>query len=150
MQLEQFKKIIGTAIKAEVEAFEFYSAAAAKVEGASLKAIFNELAAEERQHKAFLEKLLTQVKPASLDAKQDYKVSESVEKPQLSVRMKPVDAIALAMKNEDEAMRMYTELAKASVERDQKDMFVSLAQMEQGHKIRLEAMYTDMAFVEAW
>jgi hypothetical protein len=29
-------------------------------------------------------------------------------------------------------------------------MFVSLAQMEQGHKIRLEAMYTDMAFVEAW
>ena len=150
MKLEEFKKIIGMAIKAEVEAYEFYAAAAAKVEGASLKAIFNELAAEEKQHKAFLEKLLTQVKPASLDAKQDYKISESVEKPTLSVRMKPVDAIALAMKNEEEAMRMYTELAKASVERDQKDMFVSLAQMEQGHKIRLEAMYTDMAFVEAW
>ena len=41
----------------------------------------------------------------------DYKVAETVDMPRLSLDMKPAEAIALAMKKEEEAMRMYLSLA---------------------------------------
>ena len=150
MKIDEFKKIIALAVKSEIEAFDFYTAAAAKVTDANLKSIFQDLAREEKGHREYLEKLTTQVQPGSLDGAQDYRIAESVSKPKLSVTMKPADAMALAMKNEEEAMAMYTELAKVSKDNDQKAMFESLARMEQGHKTRLEDIYTNMAFVEAW
>jgi rubrerythrin len=64
--------------------------------------------------------------------------------------MKFVDAIVLAMKKEEEAMIMYRRFADASSNPEQKEMFLQLARMEQGHKARLETIYTDTAFVEAW
>jgi len=64
--------------------------------------------------------------------------------------MKPSDAIALAVKNEQEAMDMYTEMANCSTDAEQKKMFQSLAAMERGHKVKLEDTFTNMAFPEAW
>jgi rubrerythrin len=64
--------------------------------------------------------------------------------------MKPSDTIALAMKNEEEAMNMYTDLANCSSDQEQKKVFQALAKMEQGHKARLEDMFTNMAFPEVW
>jgi len=84
------------------------------------------------------------------DEAKDYKVSQTVEKPKLSLQMKPADAIALAMKEEEEAMEMYQALAASSKDSEQQDMFKALAQMEKNHKVRLEDMYTTMAFPEAW
>ena len=150
MQIDAFKKIIALAVKNEVEAYDFYTAAAAKMKDSNLKSVFQDLASEEKQHQEFLEKLTIQVKPASLEPVQDYRVAESVDKPSLSVSMKPADAMALAMKNEAEAMAMYTELARVSADQEQKALFESLARMEQGHKVKLEGIYTDMAYVEAW
>jgi rubrerythrin len=49
--------------------------------------------------------------------------------------MKPVDVIALAMKNEEEAMEMYTKMAECSTDAEQKRMFEAPANMEKGHKI---------------
>jgi len=150
MNVEEYKKIVASAVENEIEAFNFYSAAEAKVSEAGLKAIFKELADEEQKHRDFLQGLLTQAKPMSFDAAQDYKVAESIDKPALSISMKPADAIGLAMKNEEEAMVMYAELAKASVDKEQKAMFESLSRMEQGHKVKLEGLYNDMAFPEVW
>jgi len=150
MQAEEYKKIIAGAVANEIEAYEFYQGVSEKVEDGSMKAIFKELANEEKKHKNSLEGFLSNLKPMRFDAKKDYKISETVEKPRLSVDMKPSDAIALAMKNEEEAMNMYTELANCSSDQKQKEVFQALARMEQGHKARLEDMYTGMAFPEAW
>lgn len=150
MQIDEFKKIIALAVTAEVEAYEFYTAAAAKMKDPTLRSIFQELAAEEQQHQELLEKLTIEVQPASLAPVGDYRIAESVARPRLSVSMQPAEAIALAMKNEQEAMWMYTELAKVSADPGQRAMFESLARMEQGHKVKLEGLYTDMAYVEAW
>jgi len=84
------------------------------------------------------------------DESKDYKVAESINKPKLSMSMKPADAIALAVKNEQEAMEMYKEMASCSTDAGQKKMFQSLANMEQGHKVKLEDTFTNMAFPEAW
>ena len=64
--------------------------------------------------------------------------------------MKPADAIALAVKNEEEAMDMYKKMAECSADAEQKKMFQQLSNMEQGHKVKLEDTFTNMAFPEVW
>jgi len=150
MKAEDYKKVITMAVENEIEAYDFYKAAGEKVKDANLKTIFNDLAEEEKKHRDFLQGLLTQAKPMKFDEGKDYKISESVDKPKLSISMSPADAIGLAMKNEEEAMQMYSELAKASADKEQKEMFDSLARMEQGHKVKLEGLYSDMAYPEVW
>jgi rubrerythrin len=150
MQVEEYKKIISVAVGNEIEAYEFYAGVSEKVKNSNLKAIFKELADEEKKHKNSLEGFLSDLRPMRFDEKKDYKISETVEKPRLSLDMKPSDAIALAMKNEEEAMNIYTDLANCSSDQEQKKVFQALAKMEQGHKARLEDMFTNMAFPEVW
>jgi rubrerythrin len=64
--------------------------------------------------------------------------------------MKPIEGLVIAIKKELEAMQMYTQLANISSDEAQKNVFVELASMERGHKNRLEDIYTNMAFPEAW
>jgi rubrerythrin len=150
MKMDEYKKIVTMAIENEIEAYDFYTAVGEKAKDAGLKAIFRDLAAEEKKHRQLLEGLLSQAKPMTFDEVEDYKVSQTVDKPKLSMSMKPADALALAMKNEEEAMKMYTELAARSLGKEQKEMFESLARMEKGHKAKLENMYTSIAFIEVW
>ncbi len=150
MKVEEYKKVIAMAVENEIEAFDFYTAAGEKVQDANLKDIFKDLAEEEMKHRNFLQGLLSQVKPMRFDEAQDYKIAEAVAKPKLSIAMKPAEAIALAMKNEEEAMTMYAELARCSTDQEQKEMFEALSRMEKGHKVKLEGLYTNMAFPEVW
>jgi len=150
MKAEDYKKVITMAVENEIEAYDFYKAAGEKVSDTNLKSIFNDLATEEKQHRDFLQGLLTQAAPMKFDEGKDYKISETVDKPKLSLSMSPADAIGLAMKNEEEAMHMYSELAKASADKEQQKMFDSLASMELSHKVKLEGIYTDMAYPEVW
>jgi len=150
MKLEEYKKIISMAVGNEIAAFDFYTTVSKTAKDANIKAIFKELADEEKKHRSYLEGLLANPKTMHFDESADYKVAESVDKPKLSIEMKPKDAIALAMKEEEEAMVMYQALAASSKDADQKGMFNSLALMEKGHKTRLENMYTSMAFPEVW
>jgi len=151
MHIEMYKKILGMAIENEIEAAEFYQCVHDKTQDAKLQSIFDGLAEEERNHRALLECFLAdESRPMKFKAVHDYKVSETVEMPRLSMEMKPVDAIALAMKKEEEAMSMYREFAEASHDAGQKDVFENLARMEQSHKTKLEDLYTSMAFPEVW
>jgi rubrerythrin len=88
----------------------------------------------------------------SLNFKQvaDYKVSETVELPKLSLSMKPVDAIALAMKKEQQAVEFYTDLANQTNDSSIKQACLELAKMEAGHKNKLEGVYTDIAYIESF
>ncbi len=64
--------------------------------------------------------------------------------------MKPLDGLKLAIKKEEDAMEMYKGLSAVSKDADMKKMFDSLAKMETSHKVRLEDIYTNQAFPEAW
>jgi rubrerythrin len=150
VKAEEFRTTITFAIGNEIEAYEFYKGVSEKVKDSNLKQVFGELAMEETKHRHFLEGLLSGVKPMHFDEAKDYKVSQTIDKPKLSMSMRPADAIALAIKEEEEAMFLYTDLADLSTDPEQKKMFRSLATMEQNHKVRLEGMYTNMAFPEVW
>lgn len=151
MNTETFRDIMELAVQNELEAYEFYSGVAQKVSDQSLKQIFSELAGEEYQHRLLLQGFLDNPsKPLRFKAGADYKVAESVALPPLRKDMKPADAIALAMKKEEEAMEAYQVFAKISDDPEQSKVFQALAEMEKGHKVKLENLYTTMAFPEVW
>jgi rubrerythrin len=145
-----YKEILTFAVGNEIEAYEFYLGVSSKIKDANISAIFKELAEEEKKHRSFLEGLLSSGQPLQFEELSDYRVSETIDRPKLSLEMKPADAIALAIKNEEDAMKMYADLAKSANQSDQKKMFESLSKMEQGHKVKLEELYSSMAFPEVW
>ena len=151
MNTADYKKILTSAIGNEIEAYEFYANAASKTNDANLKSIFAEFAEEERKHKVLLESFLKNETTAmNFHTSSDYKISESVKLPALTTNMSFKDGVALAMKKEEEAMTMYRQFAEASVDKAQKDTFNQLAIMEQGHKVKLEELYNNTAYIEVW
>jgi rubrerythrin len=151
MKADDAKKIISTAIDREVESYTFYRGIADKVKDAALKSLFNELAGEEKMHREFLQGMLTKdVVKMHFDPSHDYKVGDSLPTPALTVDLKPIDGIVIAIKKELEAMQMYTQLANQSKDTETKRVFSQLANMERGHKARLEDLYTNLAFPEKW
>jgi len=151
MDTEEYRSIISNAIDREIEAYTFYRTVKEKVTDENLKNLFNELAGEESKHRKTLEALLTK-EPGKLafNTKRDYKVADTLETPPLSADLKPLDGLVIAIRKELDAMQMYTQLASLSVDPEQIELFESLAAMERGHKARLEDIYTNMAFPEAW
>lgn len=152
MTLTPYESVISMAIDNEIEAYDFYYALSQKNLDSAMKNIFDDLAKEEKNHRDILTAFLRNPdKPLKFKpAPADFKVAESVELPPLSLDMKPVEAIALAMKKEEEAMKAYLAFAYESDSAEQKEVFEELAKMEQGHKTKLEDIYTNMAFPEAW
>lgn len=151
MQIEEYRSIMSNAIEREIEAYTFYRTVREKVNDPALKDLFNELAGEEAGHRRTLEGLL--MKDASslhFDTKRDSGLARSLETPPLSPDLKPLDGLALAIRKELDAMQMYTQLAGSSTDEEQRKVFLQLASMESGHKARLEDIYTNMAFPEAW
>ncbi len=151
MTQDEFKKIISQAIDNEVEAYTFYRTVSDKAKDKKLKDLFDELAEDEAKHKLTLEGFLTKA-PEKLhfSTSQDYKVADALPTPPLTADLKPLDGLVIAIKKELEAMQMYTQLANTSADTAQKNIFTELASMERGHKSRLEDIYTNMAFPEAW
>lgn len=151
MTANDYKNILQMAIANEIEAYEFYLNAANKSKNANLKATFTELAEEEKKHKVTLEAFINnETKQMHFKETADYKISESIELPKLTANMSFADGLALAMKKEEEAMKMYQDFANASDNNAQKEMFVQLAIMEKGHKTRLEDIYSSTAYTEVW
>ena len=151
MTQDEYKKIISLAIEREAEAFTFYNSVAEKTIDNNLKAIFQELAEDEKKHRITLEGFLSK-DPDKLhfSASKDYKIADALPTPPLSTNLKPVDGLVIAIKKELEAMQMYTQLANTSTDEAQKNIFLELASMERGHKNKLEDIYTNMAFPEVW
>ena len=151
MKPEIAKLIIASAIQNEIDAFRYYTEVAAKVQSPSLKELFSELAEEERKHREFLEGILSKgtVKLNFAEGK-DFKVVDTLPVPAITGETTPVDGIVISIKHELEAMQTYTQLASLSTDIETQLLFSQLANMERGHKTRLEDLYTNMAFPETW
>jgi rubrerythrin len=146
------KDILAFAVSKEIEAYEFYLSASEKItKDENLAKMFEELAAQELKHRKFLEDLMHgDMHNFNMPEIEDYRISETVEKPKLTTDMKFAEAVALAMKNEEEAMGMYRRFADSSGDPEQKKLFEELSKMEEMHKVRLEEIYVNAAYAEVW
>lgn len=151
MILSEYKNIIKFAMENEIEAQKFYEEAAQKVANTQLKEMFTDFAKEEKRHREILKQVYISNRMGDyFDEGRDYHIAEEVDLPELSTDMKPADAIALAMKKEEAAMVQYTALAERCPEPDKKKVFLDLAAMERGHKLKMENAFVDIGFPEVW
>jgi rubrerythrin len=151
MDIDEFKKTIKFAIAGEVEAQIFYKEVSKAVESPQLKDMFMEFSEDEKQHAQILKGYLSK-DPESFqfDGSNDYKYSETVDKPKLSLSMHPADAFAFAMKNEEEAVELYTKLSEIATDPMIKKTFQELANMERGHKTKMENSFKNVTFSADW
>ena len=152
MEQTDLSTLFESAIESEIEANAFYKDAAEKVADPSVKAILEQLASEEKGHEALLRKMQSDPSlSVKFNAPQDWKVAESVEaSPPLTTSLAPADAFALAMKKEQAAVEFYSRLAEWATEGELRSAYENLANMERGHKSRLEKLYVDVGFPEAF
>jgi rubrerythrin len=146
------ERLFSIAIRREVEAHEFYLKMASRIDDTNAKDVFNKLAGEELGHKELLEKYMADpTLHMKFDAPPvDFKIAEATELPKFSMHMKPADAIALAMKKEQQAVEFYRQMAQGTRDADIKSVFEGLAQMELGHKARLESIFIEIGYPESF
>ena len=152
MDLEQYKQVIKDAIQSEIDAREFYEKIAEGIKDDFLKTTFDAFAKEEGKHEKILTKILNKenVTASHFNCDKDFKVAETIEMPDVTPDMDLKNAIGLAMKNEEIAMKKYTALADNCEDPELKLVFQDLASMERDHKFKMEQNFVDVAYPEIW
>lgn len=149
--MSDIHSIIELAMDREEDAYVFYTRVAGRTKDAAIRQLFTELASDELGHKQFLQGCLADPELLQkLPAPPDYKVAESVQAVELGVDLKPVDAVALAMKREQESADHYRQLAAGATVADYRRAFEGLARMELNHKYKLEQAFVDIGYPEAF
>ncbi len=152
MDLEKYKETISDAIQSEIDAKNFYGKVAEKMTDPHYQELFKKFADEEAKHEQTLRGILNNEKmdTSYFNFEKDYKVSETIEMPQVTTGMDMKSAIGIAMKNEEIAMKKYMALAENCADKELKEVFLHLASMERGHKFKMESTFVDVAFPEVW
>jgi len=135
-----YEAILEFGILKERQANRFYLAMAQRVAHKGIGSLFEELAAEELEHKAKLELELMKVGrvvDTTPDTEEinsmDYIVSESPE-----LDMDLTDALDLAVTKEDAAFRLYIDMASKARNEESRETILAMAQEEMRHKVRFE------------
>lgn len=138
------REILEFAISREVEAHYFFLALAGRVEDPRMRQVFEDLAAEELEHKARLE--LEMIKTGKIMPAEQmppgrpesgYIISNSDS----SLDIDYSDMLLLAMEKEDAAFRMYVNLIPNVSDVESREVLLALAQEEVRHKLRFQTEY---------
>lgn len=152
MDFEQYKQAISDAIQSEIDARVFYEKIAQGIKDDFLKKTFESFAKEEGKHEQILTRILNKenITTAHFNCDKDFKVAETIEMPEVTPEMDLKNAIGLAMKNEEIAMKKYMALAENCEDPELKLVFQDLASMERDHKFKMEQNFVDVAYPEVW
>ncbi|MFA5055878.1 MAG: ferritin family protein [Dehalococcoidia bacterium] len=144
--------IIGKAIQNEEDARLFYTDLAKKVKDKEAKEALTFMAGEEKKHKDFLVSYRDGKNKSALKMEDtvDYKVAEYNEKPDIKGDLKSKDVYLIAAHRELNSHNFYNALAEAQPKGEVKDMLLTMAQEELKHKEKVEYLYSNTAFTEAW
>ena len=115
----------------------------------NVKAMFREMADQERGHKRKLQHL-DEVKAAATAVEKvpDLKISDYLVDVEFRPDMSYQDVLILAMKREESAFKLYTDMANRSEDPDLAQLFRVLAQEEARHKLNLETEYDERVLTE--
>lgn len=145
------EEILEFAISKEVEAYHFYMALAGRVEARKMRKVFEDLAAEELEHKAKLEleimktgKTVPIQQTPSGRPDSDYIISDDPSPLDIDYK----DMLLLGMEKEEAAFRTYVNLVPNVHDEQSQEVLLALAEEEVRHKLRFETEY-DMLLKEA-
>ena len=149
MALDSVDRILDFAIVQEEKAARFYTELAEKMPHKHMKEALLAFAEEEMGHKAKLLRIKSGKQLQACEQRVlDLKIGDYLEAADPSGDIDYQQALILAMKAEEAAFRMYSDLASVTDNPDLKATLLGLAQEEAKHKLRFEIEYDDYILQE--
>ena len=148
MDFENLESLIAFAIGKEKEAADFYEENSESEMMSGKRQMLKEFAEEERKHQKLLEDYLATGAAAKLEDYRfkwivDIKRSDYVDAIEYKPGMAYNELLMLAMKREEQALKMYNELQKKTDNPEHIKLLKVLCQEEAKHKLFLETLYDD-------
>ena len=134
-------EILDYAIGKEEEAANFYSELAKKPLAEEVREVFEDFVQTEIKHKNYLKEIKKGKAKLKDENIRSLQIAEITEAAEINPDMTTAEALAVAMKRELAAYRLYIELAAATTTYETLDIFVLLAQEEARHRFWLETEY---------
>ena len=146
----ELQALIEQAISQEELSHAFYKRLAELVSHKETKETLEYLAKEELEHQAFLKQCMTPAGCTLAGKATDTKLAEIMGAPAISEDLSPKEALVVAMKREEGAHNFYKHLASLQPPGEAKDFLQKMAEVELGHKEKVEYLYDNAAFPEVW
>ena len=146
---ETIKDVIEGAVQREINAQKVYSDLSGRVENDSSKDVLLGLVKQEKGHQEILERYLRgELKGGMLGRENvpDYKIAEHFDQTEITPEMDLKDIFLLAANREKTSVEFYTQLSDVHPEGEIKSLLKRMASEEQGHKEKMERLYTEVAF----
>jgi rubrerythrin len=142
--VQSVEEILDFAISREQQAVDFYTRLSTIAPGKQLQELMLDYAREEQRHK---DKLLAVKADGRLDNEHkrplDLKMADYLVDVEETPEMTYQDALIIAMKREQVAFKLYTDMAEKIDNPELKSLFESLAREEASHKNYFESEYDD-------
>jgi len=137
-------ELLDFAIDREQESHDFYMDLAGRVKQPDTKDLLTRLAREELGHRKKLEAIKSGGRsfPTAKDVTA-FQISDYLVAVEPSRELGYEDALILAIKREEAAFSLYTDLSRLAGDEELKRIFLALAQEEAKHKLRFEIEYKE-------
>jgi rubrerythrin len=148
MQFESIEQVLDFAIEKEQEAHDFYIDASKIETFSGSQEMLVEFANEEMKHRRLLEEIKAKgyaegVENYDFKSIKDIKRSDYMDEMAYTPGMGYRDILAIAIKREEKALKLYRALFDQAETENAKSVFKILRQEEAKHKAVLERMYDD-------
>lgn len=141
------EEILDYAIGQEEEAAAFYADLARRAEKAGMREILMEFSAEETRHKEQLLRVRQgECRLAPNREVLDLSLADYLVETEATADLSYQDALIIAMKREQAAFRLYSDMAESVREGELREVFSALAREEAGHKLFFESRYDEEVF----
>ena len=134
-------EVLDYAIAGELEAHHLYTRLSRSLQRPEIQGVLEDFAAEELRHKTRLEALKAGRVAIPDDKVGSLRIAESLKDVTPNTNMTYAEILALVMKKEEAAHRLYSSLASIAHTRELRRIFLELAREEAEHKLRFEVEY---------
>ncbi len=144
MTKEKFDAVIDFAIDGEKDAAKFYLELQAKVKFHAHKEMLKELEEMEKAHIVILEGVRAKgFQNASVKKINTLNISEYLVDIKSHNNMSYQEILIIVMKKEEQAYKLYTNMAENFPGTELETLFLKLASEEAGHKLKFETLYDE-------
>jgi len=145
-EFETVEEILELAVAREEDAHIVLMALAARMVNPDMRKVFEELAAEELEHKARLELEIVKTGRIVTESKKKlyFEANDYAEDVGSEIDMDYKDLLTMAMQKEESSFRLYVDLASRVTDEDAYETLLALAEEEVRHKMRFEMEYDNI------
>ena len=148
-EFETDDEIFEFAIAREIEAYQLFMALAEKVQNPAISIVFQELAAEELEHKERLElevmksgKVIDTTKELPVPETKSYE--QFIVEDDTGVEMSYTDILQMGIAKESASIKIFNELAAMVRSKNSRELFLGLVEEEMRHKIKFKNAYENL------